>query len=189
MNRLKFPRHWRSPDMIASLVSAWHDVSLEEIASRDQSARPSAARQDLALLLERHTGLTLAQIGLALGDRHESTVAGLLRSAARQCGSDPEQAAHQENLRAAVLALPDGASLMPMPGATPADVARSAIAGAREPSAFERLAIGVVSAVEVLRSPDLTADEARRTALSLLCRPGQSTGATIIPLPQKGKAQ
>lgn len=174
MIRLRFPAHHRSPDALASLVAGWHGVSLADLASHDPHPRLASARQDLILILTEHTGLTMAQIGVALGDRSASTIHGLHRAAMRAETMHQETRLRLVSLRGAAMALPDGVASDPSGPEAPSEIARTVIAHPRAVMpAFDRLAVGVVTAVEVLREPNLSADEARHAALCLLTRADQ----------------
>lgn len=184
MIRLIFPSHHRSPHQLSQLVSGWHGIPLSDIAS-GVVGHAAAARQDLVLILTEFTGLTPEQIGIALGGRSTAGVSALLRDAKRAETIHQETRLRLVSLRAAALALPGDIGVLPDDSTTVAQIARSAVAyGAG--GAFERLALAVIGAVEVLREPKISDQEARHAAFCLLSRPGSAPTANVIPM--KGTA-
>ncbi len=184
MNQLAFPNHFRSPHAIAALVACWHGVTLEDLAGRDPSPALTTVRQELAVLLSEFTGLTQYQIGVALGDRSETTVSHWVRSMLRYAEGDQATAHRLTSLRSAVLHLPGEAENTPAVEAdTPTSIARLAITS-RPDTLFEKLALSVLTAVEVLRTAAIGPDDARRAALSILTGQGDrdDRAADIIPL-------
>lgn len=185
MTRLDFPSHHRSPHLLSQLVAGWHGVALDAIASLAPHPRIAAARQDMVLILTEFTGLTETQIGAALGGRSQSATASILRQARRAEVIHHEVHLRLVSLRAAALALPGDNDPMPEGHAPAAQYARHAIANGAG-GAFERLALAVISAAEVLRDSKLTHAEARHAAFCLLTRPGNAPASNVIPL--KGNA-
>lgn len=188
MIRLKFPPHHRSPDALAGLVAGWHGVSLADLTSQDPHPRLAAARQDLILILTENTGLTLEQIGVALGDRSASTIHGLHRAAKRAEALHPETRLRLVSLRSAALALPGGMAAALVVPCAPSEIAHAVIAAPIQEGmpAFDRLAVGVVTAVAVLRDPNLSAEDARRAAFCLLT---SASGRVSAVIPESAEIQ
>lgn len=181
MTRLNFPAHHRSPHLLSQLVGGWHGIPLSDIASGDPHPKVAAARQDLVLILTEFTGLTPEQIGIALGGRSTAGVSAVLRDARRAETIHQETRLRLVSMRAAALALPGDIGVLADDSTPVAQIARSAVAHGAG-GAFERLALAVIGAVEVLREPKISDQEARHAAFCLLSRPGSTPATNVIPL-------
>ena len=173
---LDFPSHHRSPHALAQLVASWHGVSLDALASGQTATNVAVARQELVQILTEFTPLGLPAIGRAL-NRPPAAIGFLLRQA-----KSAEQL-HQLTrnrltcLRGAAMALPSELAAPVM--ASPAEISRIAI-GCQVSGAFERVALANVAAVQVLRDPIFSAEDARHAAFCLLTRPGDVPAASPV---------
>lgn len=173
---LDFPSHHRSPHALAQLVAAWHGVSLDAMASGQTSHNIATARQDLVQILTEFTPLGLPDIGKALA-RPPTAIAFLLRQAKSAEQLHQVTRLRLTGLRSAAMALP--VELAAPVKASPVEIARIAV-GCQVPGAFERVALANVAAVQVLRDPNLSAEDARHAAFCLLTRPGDVPAASPV---------
>lgn len=165
---LDFPSHHRSPHALAQLVAAWHGVALDALASGQTASAVATARQDLVQILTEFTPLGLPDIGKAL-NRPPAAIGFLLRQAKQAENLHQLTRLRLTGLRGAAMALP--AEVAVPVAASPAHIARLAL-GSQVSGAFERVALANVAAVQVLRDPNFSAEDARHAAFCLLTRPG-----------------
>lgn len=173
---LDFPSHHRSPHALARLVSSWHGVAMDALASGQTAPDVMTARQDLVQILTEFTPLGLPEIGHAL-KRPPSAIAFLLRQA-----KSAEQLHQLTRLR--LIGLRSAAQALPAEfgapcGASPHDIARVAV-GSQVSGAFERVALANIAAAQVLRDANLSAEDARHAAFCLLTRPGDVPAASPV---------
>jgi len=182
---LNFPAHHRPPHAVAQLVAGWHGVPLDTLASGETKITVAVARQELVQILTEFTPLGLADIGVVL-NRPPTAIAYLLRLAKAAEQSNDATRLRMAALRNAVMEIPAEFGVPRTASAN--DVARAAI-GHQVPGAFERLAIANIAAVEVLRDPSLSAEDARHAAFCLLTRPTVAPVVTADIIPMEGRTQ
>lgn len=166
MNKLNFPEHHRSPHALAALVAGWHGVSLAELASPDPMPRIASARLDLIQILQGFTALSEEQIGVAMGRRPAGTIRALARLAALTERDDQVTRLRLVSLRSAALGLPFEGQVSP-------EAMGSVLVMSGTKTLLrqiEGLVMEVLSAIEVLREPKLSAEDARLAAFSLLTK-------------------
>lgn len=173
---LDFPVHHRSPHALAQLVAGWHGVSSDALASGQTAHAVATARQELVQILTEFTSLTLADIGRAL-NRPPAAIAFLLRQAKSAEQLHEVTRLRLTSLRSAAIAIP--AEMAAPVSASAAEIARVAV-GCQVSGAFERVALANVAAVQVLRDPNLSAEDARHAAFCLLTRPGDVQAANPV---------
>lgn len=180
---LNFPAHHRPPHAVAQLVAGWHGIPLDALASGETKSAVAVARQELVQILTEFTPLGLDDIGTVL-NRPPAAIAYLLRLARTAERAQDATRLRMAGLRNAVMEIP--AELGAPKTASPNEIARAAI-GHQMPGAFERLALANVAAVEVLRDPKLSAEDARRAAFCLLTRTAAEPMATAEIIPMEGR--
>lgn len=173
---LDFPAHHRSPHALTQLVAGWHGVSPDALASGQTAHAVATARQELVQILTEFTPLGLPDIGKAL-NRPPAAIGFLLRQAKAAEQLHEVTRLRLTSLRSAAMAIP--AEMAVPVAASPAHIARLAV-GSQVSGAFERVALANIAAVQVLRDPNLSAEDARHAAFCLLTRPGDMPAANPV---------
>ena len=181
MNAPNLTRATMEPQRVVEPFAQLRSVALVELLDGGTVTRGiTHLRRELMWLLRELTAMTYQSIGDLFGGRDPSTVMAGVSAITERMLSSADYAAQMEQARAYILAY------RPEPNPTAPDaatvLARRVMAdhGANPKDAVQ-LAVAMVSAAAILRSPDLTDAEARLAALTII-RNGGGAAAASYPL-------